>query len=56
MATNQELRTQLRTKLRDGPVRQQVSSKLKKFGELLISDYGIKESDTFFVKLEEDAK
>jgi hypothetical protein len=39
MVTNQEMRTQLRTKLRDGAVRQQVSSKLKKFGELLISDY-----------------
>jgi hypothetical protein len=56
MATNQEMGTQLRTKLRDGVVRQQVSTKLKKFAELLISDYGIKETDKFFVVLEEKAK
>lgn len=44
-----------RTQLRDGAVRQQLSLKLKKFGELLISDYRIQETDSFFVKLEEDA-
>lgn len=45
----------LRTKLRDGAFRQQLSLKLMKFGELLVSSYGIKQTDTFFVTLEEDA-
>ena len=43
-----------RTKLRDGEVRKQVMSRLKKLGELLMSDYGVKESDRFFVPLEDD--
>jgi len=54
--TNNPERIKLfRTKLRDGAVRQQLASKLKKFGELLMSDYGVKESDRFFVPLEEEA-
>ena len=44
-----------RTKLRDGATRAQVMSKLLKFGQLLMSEYGVKESDRFFVTLEEDS-
>ena len=44
-----------RTTLRDGATRTQLMIKLKKFGELLMSEYGVKESDRFFVPLEEDA-
>ena len=47
--------TLIRTTLRDGATRTQLVSKLKIFGKLLMSDYGMKESDVFFVTLEEDA-
>ena len=44
-----------RTQLRDGKTRKQVILKLTKFGALLVSDYGVKESEYFFVPLGEDA-
>ncbi len=47
--------TAYRTKLRDGKTREQLTNKLKIFGKLLVSDYGIRESDVFFVPLEEEA-
>lgn len=42
-----------RKKLRDGETRYSIRIRLAKFGELLISDYGIKREDTFFVKLDD---
>ena len=44
-----------RTKLRDGATRNQIAIKLKKLADLLMSNYDLKESDVFFVPLEEDA-
>ncbi len=55
MANRQRDIKLFRTGLRDGVVRAQVISKLIKFGQLLMSEYGVKESDRFFVTLEEDA-
>lgn len=55
MAINTENIALHRTKLRDGAVRAQVMSKLQKLGQLLMSKYGVKESDRFFVTLKEDA-
>ena len=55
MANNPRNITTFRTKVRDGVTRTQVISKLEIFAKLLLSDYGIKESDVFFVTLEEDA-
>ena len=55
MGNNRENITLHRTKLRDGKVRTQVMLKLQKLGQLLMSKYGVKESDRFFVTLEEDA-
>jgi len=52
-ASSKDIRV-FRTKLRDGKVRQQLLIKLTKFGELLISDYGVKSSHIFFVPLDED--
>ena len=42
-----------RKKLRDGKARKHLGARLQKFGELLMSDYGVKSGDTFFVKLED---
>jgi len=42
---------EFRTKLRDGEVRKSVGVKLQKFGKLLLSNYGIKSDDKFFVEL-----
>ena len=43
----------LRKKLRDGQVRKNLGVKLRKFAELLISDYGINRDDRFFVQLDD---
>jgi hypothetical protein len=43
-----------RFKLRNGATRHQVADKLARFGKLLMSDYGVRESNQFFVDLEED--
>lgn len=40
-----------RKKLREGQFRKSVSVKLQKLGNLLISNYGIKHDDSFFVEL-----
>lgn len=42
-----------RKKLRDGRTRRDLCDKLVRFGELLISDCGIKLEDSFFVRLDE---
>jgi hypothetical protein len=42
-----------RVKLRDGATRRQILCKLSKFGDLLMSDYEVRESDRFFVELDE---
>lgn len=55
MAANTENILRFRKTLRDGATRNGIKSKLKLFGYLLVSDYNIKESDSFYVKLDEDA-
>ena len=42
-----------RKKLRDGQVRKNLGVKLQKFGEMLISDYGVKRDDRFFMQLDD---
>jgi hypothetical protein len=42
-----------RKKLGEGKTKDSIRMKLKKFGELLMSNYGIKSEDTFFVKLDD---
>jgi hypothetical protein len=51
--TNRNEILRLRKQLRDGKTRRNVAMKMKKFAELLISHYGIKEQDTFFVELDD---
>jgi len=53
MSQNHSEITMLREKLRNGQVRKSLRVKIQKFGELLISDYGIKRDDTFFVRLDD---
>ena len=47
--------TEIRTMARDGLTRKQINFKLKKFAELLVSQYGVDGHERFFVTLEEDA-
>jgi hypothetical protein len=42
-----------RKKLRYGQVRKTLGVELQKFGQLLMTDYGIKRDDRFFVKLDD---
>ncbi len=42
-----------RKRIRDGQVRKTLGVELQEFGQLLMSDYGIKHDDSFFVKLDD---
>ena len=50
---NSNATLKFRKEIRDGKFRKSVGSKLKKFGEVLISEYGLKREDTFFVELDD---